>query len=159
MGKIKTNAMRILENNNIEYEEIEYDLGGEFKSAIDAGEKSHLDLNMMYKTIATISKDNEIIIYLLRSYDSIDMKKAAKAAGVKSISVLPTKNLKSKVGYQRGETSPLAMKKDYPVYIDDSAKELEKMVVSGGKCGLSLKVNPFDLAKVVKGKFENIRQW
>ena len=159
MGKVKTNAMRILENNNIEYEEIKYDLGGEFKSAVDAGKKSHVDLNIMYKTIATISKENEIIIYLLRSYDSIDMKKAAKVAGVKSISILPTKNLKAKVGYQRGETTPLAMKKDYPVFIDDSAKDLDKMIVSGGKCGVSLKLNPFDLAKVVNGKFENIRQW
>ena len=106
MGKVKTNAMRILENNKIEYEEIEYDLGGEFKSAVDAGKKSHVDLNIMYKTIATISKENEIIIYLLRSYDSIDMKKAAKVAKVKSISILPTKNLKAKVGYQRGETTP-----------------------------------------------------
>ena len=75
MGKIKTNAMRILENNNVDYEEIEYDLGGEFKSAVDAGKKSHVDLNIMYRAIATISKDNDIIIYLLRSYDSIDMKK------------------------------------------------------------------------------------
>lgn len=158
MGKIKTNAMRILENNNIDYEEIEYDLGGEFKSAVDAGKKSHVNLDIMYKTIATISKDNDIIIYLLRSYDTIDMKKAAKVAKVKSISILPTKNLKSKVGYQRGETTPLAMKKDYPVFIDDSAKELEKMIVSGGKCGVSLKLNPKDLAKVVNAKFENIRQ-
>lgn len=158
MGKIKTNAMRILENNNVDYEEIEYDLGGEFKSAVDAGKKSHVDLNIMYKTIATVSKDNDIIIYLLRSYDSIDIKKAAKVASVKSISILPTKNLKSKVGYQRGETSPLAMKKDYPVFIDDSAKELDKMIVSGGKCGVSLKLNPKDLARVVNAKFENIRQ-
>lgn len=158
MGKIKTNAMRILENNNIDYDEIEYDLGGEFKSAVDAGKKSHVNLDIMYKTIATISKDNDIIIYLLRSYDTIDMKKAAKVAKVKSISILPKKNLKSKVGYQRGETTPLAMKKDYPVIIDDSAKELDKMIVSGGKCGVSLKLKPEDLAKVVNAKFENIRQ-
>ena len=50
------------------------------------------------------------------------------------------------------------MKKDYPVFIDDSAKELDKMIVSGGKCGVSLKLNPEDLAKVVNAKFENIRQ-
>ena len=80
----------ILENNNIDYDEIEYDLGGEFKSAVDAGKKSHVNLDIMYKTIATISKDNDIIIYLLRSYDTIDMKKAAKVAKVKSISILPT---------------------------------------------------------------------
>ena len=151
MGKVKTNAMRILENNKIEYEEIEYDLGGEFKSAVDAGKKSHVDLNIMYKTIATISKENEIIIYLLRSYDSIDMKKAAKVAGVKSISILPTKNLKAKVGYQRGETTPLAMKKDYPVFIDDSAKDLDKMIVSGGKCGVSLKHKTM-IIKIFKNK-------
>lgn len=159
MANTKTNAMRILENNNIEYEEIEYDLDGEFISAVDAGKKAHEDLDIMFKTIACLSKDNDVIIYLVRSYDSIDMKKAAKVAGVKSISILPTKKLKSTVGYQRGETSPLAMKKDFPVFIDDSAKELEKMIVSGGKVGVSVVLNPKDLAKVTGAKFENIRQW
>ncbi|MDY3005420.1 aminoacyl-tRNA deacylase [Anaerococcus porci] len=158
MANTKTNAMRILENNNIEYEEIEYDLDGEFISAVDAGEKAHEDLDIMFKTIACISKDGDVIIYLVRSYDSIDMKKAAKIAGVKSISILPTKKLKSTVGYQRGETSPLAMKKDFPVFIDDSAKELDKMIVSGGKVGVSIVLNPKDLAKVTRAKFENIRQ-
>lgn len=158
MANTKTNAMRILENNNIEYEEIEYDLDGEFISAVDAGKKAHEDLDIMFKTIACLSKDNDVIIYLVRSYDSIDMKKAAKVAGVKSISILPTKKLKSTVGYQRGETSPLAMKKDFPVFIDDSAKELEKMIVSGGKVGVSVVLNPKDLAKVTGAKFENIRQ-
>ncbi|MSS77327.1 aminoacyl-tRNA deacylase [Anaerococcus sp. AGMB00486] len=158
MANTKTNAMRILENNNIEYEEIEYDLDGEFISAVDAGEKAHEDLDIMFKTIACLSKDGYVIIYLVRSYDSIDMKKAAKIAGVKSISILPTKKLKSTVGYQRGETSPLAMKKNFPVFIDDSAKELDKMIVSGGKVGVSIVLNPKDLAKVTKAKFENIRQ-
>lgn len=158
MANTKTNAMRILENNNIEYEEIEYDLDGEFISAVDAGEKAHEDLDIMFKTIACISKDGDVIIYLVRSYDSIDMKKAAKIAGVKSISIFPTKKLKSTVGYQRGETSPLAMKKDFPVFIDDSAKELDKMIVSGGKVGVSIVLNPKDLAKVTRAKFENIRQ-
>lgn len=159
MANTKTNAMRILENNNIEYEEIEYDLDGEFISAVDAGKKAHEDLDIMFKTIACLSKDNDVIIYLVRSYDSIDMKKAAKVAGVKSISILPTKKLKSTVGYQRGETSPLAMKKDFPVYIDDCAKDLDKMIVSGGKVGVSIIVNPKDLAKVTGAKFELIRQW
>lgn len=158
MANTKTNAMRILEKNKIEYEEIEYDLEGEFISAVDAGKKAHEDLDIMFKTIACISKEREVIIYLLRSYDSIDMKKAAKVANVKSISILPTKKLKATVGYQRGETTPLAMKKNFPIFIDDSAKDLEKMIISGGKIGVSIILKPKDLASVSGAKFENIRQ-
>lgn len=158
MSNIKTNAMRILDKNNIAYEEIEYDLEGEFISAVDLGKKANEDLDIVFKTIACISKDRDILIFLVRSYDSIDMKKAAKVAKVKSISILPTKKLKATVGYQRGETSPLAMKKDFPIFIDNCAKDLDKMIVSGGKCGLSLLLKPKDLAKVTKAKFEDIRQ-
>lgn len=159
MSNTKTNGMRMLENKGIDYELVEYDLDGEFISAVDAGKKAHEDLDITYKTIACLSKDKDVLIYLVRSYDSIDMKKAAKVAGVKSVSILPTKKLKSTVGYERGEISPLAMKKDYPVFIDESALNLNLMSVSAGKKGLSVKVDPKDLAKVVGAKFYDIKQW
>ena len=159
MANTKTNAMRLLEKNNISYQEIDYDLGGEFISAVDAGKKAHIDLDIMYKTIATISNKNNIVVFLLKAEDTIDMKKAAKACGEKSISILPTKNLKSKLGYQRGETTCLAMKKDYPVFIDKKALDKDFFIISAGKKGLSLKVNPKDLVKVVNAQFSDIVQW
>ncbi|MDD7463945.1 MAG: YbaK/EbsC family protein [Anaerococcus sp.] len=154
----KTNAMRQIEKFDIDYEEIEYDLEGEFKSATDVAQQTHLDPAHMLKTLATISKAKNINIYVIPANESLDMKKCAKVAGEKSISILPTKDLKNKVGYQRGETTALAMKKDFPVFIEKSVEDYEYIVVSGGKKGISIRLNPKDFAKASKGVFEDLIQ-
>lgn len=154
----KTNAMRQLENYNISYEEIEYDLEGEFKSATDVAEKTHIDPGHMLKTLATISKANNINIFVIPADENLDMKKCAKIAGEKSISILPTKNLKKEVGYQRGETTALAMKKDFPVFIEKSVENFPYIIISGGKKGLSIKLDPKDFAKASKGVFGDLIQ-
>jgi len=155
----KTNAMRQLEKFNIEYEEIEYDLEGKFKSAADVAKKTHLDPGHMLKTLATISKSNNINIYVIPADETLDMKKCAKIAGEKSISILPTKNLKKEVGYQRGETTALAMKKDFPIFIEKSVENFPYVIISGGKKGISIKLNPKDFAKASSGIFGDLIQW
>lgn len=154
----KTNAMRALEKLNIEYQEIEYDLEGEFKSAQDVATKANMDPSHMLKTLATISKANNINIYVIAADQSLDMKKCAKVAGEKSIQILPTKDLKSKIGYLRGETTALAMKKDFPVFVDKNVENYDYIIVSGGKKGLSIRLNPKDFIKANKGKFEDLIQ-
>lgn len=155
----KTNAMRQLEKYKIEYEEIEYDLEGEFKSATDVAQKVHLDPTHMLKTLATISKSNNINIFVIPANENLDMKKCARVAGEKSISILPTKNLKKEVGYQRGETTALAMKKDFPVFIEKNVENFDYIIVSGGKKGISIKLNPKDFSIASKGSFEDLIQW
>lgn len=155
----KTNAMRLLENLNIEYEDIEYDLEGDFKSAEDVAEKVHLDPGHMLKTLATEGKSKDIHIFVIPADESLDMKKCARLAGEKSISILPTKYLKKKVGYKRGETTALAMKKDFPVYIEESVKDFPYVIVSGGQKGSSIKLDPKDLKKASKGVFGDLIQW
>ncbi|MDD7305868.1 MAG: YbaK/EbsC family protein [Peptoniphilaceae bacterium] len=154
----KTNAMRQLEKFNITYDEIAYDLKGEFKSAMDVAEKINLDSSHMLKTLATISKAKNINIFVIPADQNLDMKKCAKAANEKSISILPTKDLKKEVGYQRGETTALAMKKDFPVFIEKSVEDYDYIIVSGGKKGISLKLKPKDFKLATNASFEDLIQ-
>lgn len=156
--EIKTNAMRILDNLDIDYEHVDYELEGDFTSAVDIAKKTHEDVDIVYKTLATISKDKEVFVLVIPAADSIDFKKAAKACEVKSLSMLHLKDLKKTVGYERGATTAIAMKKDYPVVLDEKAKEHEIIKVSAGKIGHGLKLRPDDFIKATKGKYGDITQ-
>ena len=157
--EVKTNAMRALENLNINYEHIDYDLHGDFISSVDLSKKTHQDIDLIYKTLATISNANDIYIFVIPGAANLDLKKAAKCIGVKNLKMLALKDLKSKVGYERGATTSLAMKKDYPVIIDQSALNMDFIKVSAGKVGHSLKVNAKDLSKANNADFFDVIQW
>ena len=161
MGKhkekeIKTNAMRILDNLDIEYDHVDYGLDHEFVSAADLAEENGDDLAIIYKTLACKSKEGDIYIFVIDSASEIDFKKAAKAVGVKSLSMLELKKLKNTVGYERGATTSLAMKKDFPVIVDIRAKDKGYIKVSAGKIGHGLKLRADDLIKATKGKYEDV---
>ncbi|WP_311481213.1 aminoacyl-tRNA deacylase [uncultured Anaerococcus sp.] len=154
--EIKTNAMRYLDTLNIEYEHIDYDLNHEFVSAVDLADEGHQDIHTIFKTLATESKEGDVYILVINGGDEIDFKKASKAIGVKSLSMLALKVLRKTVGYERGATTPLALKKDYPVYIDNKAKELDFIKVSAGKVGHSIKIKPDDLLRATKGTYADL---
>lgn len=154
--EIKTNAMRFLDTLDIEYEHIDYELDHEFVSSVDLAEEGNQDIHTIFKTLATETKDGDVYILVINGADEIDFKKAAKAVGVKSLSMLALKDLKKTVGYERGATTPLALKKDYPVFIDEKAKNMDFIKVSAGKVGHSIKIRPEDLKKASKGTFANL---
>ena len=154
--EIKTNAMRFLDTLDIEYEHIDYELDHEFVSSVDLAEEGNQDIHTIFKTLATQSKDGDVYILVINGADEIDFKKAAKAVGVKSLSMLALKDLKKTVGYERGATTPLALKKDYPVFIDEKAKNMDFIKVSAGKVGHSIKIRPEDLKKASKGTFADL---
>lgn len=157
--EIKTNAMRYLDNLNIEYEHVDYELDHEFVSSVDLAEEGNQDINTIFKTLATESKEGDIYILVINGADEIDFKKASRAIGVKSLSMLALKDLKKTVGYERGATTPLALKKDYPVFIDQKAKDRDFIKVSAGKVGHSIKIKPEDLIKATNGTFSDLIKW
>lgn len=157
--EIKTNAMRFLDTLNIEYEHVDYGLDHEFVSAVDLANEGHTDIHTIFKTLATESKDGDVYILVINGEDEIDFKKAAKAIGVKSLSMLALKDLRKTVGYERGATTPLALKKDFPVFIDEKAKDMDYIKVSAGKVGHSLKIKPADLQKATKATFADLIKW
>ena len=86
----------------------------------------------------------------------MDMNKAAKAVGEKSIDLIPVKDINRITGYVRGGCSPLGIKRQCRIVIHESAKDLENIYVSGGKLGCTIFLNPFDLAKAAKAEFADI---
>ena len=153
--EIKTNAMRILEKNKIPYEAIQYECD-EFIDGLHTAEITGAPVEQSFKTLVVQGKSKEYYVLVIPIAEEIDLKTAARAVGEKSVEMIHVKDITKVTGYVRGGSSPLGMKKLYPTVIHDSALAFEEIYVSGGRIGTTLKVNPENLAKVVKAQFKNI---
>lgn len=153
----KTNAMRILESENINFEIIEYStkdgIGG-----LDVAEKLGEDKDRVFKTLVTEAKDGEHFVFVVPVSSELDLKKAAKASDSKKIEMIPQKKLLPLTGYVHGGCSPVGMKKSFKTFIDSSAEELDYFYVSGGKVGMQIKVNPRELISAIDGEFSDIKK-
>src|SRR5690606_22990035 len=98
----------------------------------------------------------EKFVYLIPVESELDLKKAAHAAQVKKIDMLPVKELTKETGYVRGGCSAIGMKKKFPTFIDQSAQLLEAIIVSAGKPGLQMKLHPHALATITDAMFCDI---
>lgn len=152
---IKTNAMRILEKNNIEFEINTYECD-EFIDGITVAEHNGQDPEQSYKTLVTEGKSREYYVFVIPVAEELDLKKAAKAVGEKSVEMIHVKDINKITGYIRGGCTPLGMKKQYVTVVDESAESRDKIIISGGRIGSQIILNPNDLVKVVKGKFDDI---
>ena len=109
-----------------------------------------------YKTLVTIAGPRELYVFLVPVAAELDLKKAAKAAEVKKLDMLPLKELTKETGYVRGGCSAVGMKKKYSTFIDKSAEKLDRMIVSAGKPGLQMELVPGELARVTEAAFIDI---
>lgn len=153
--EVKTNAMRILERSNIAYDMTTYECE-EFIDGIHAADILGIPHEMVYKTLMTVGKSRNYYVMVIPIEAEIDFKKAAKVVGEKSLEMLPLKDLTAVTGYVRGGCTSIGMKKAYPTVIQENARDLEKMAVSGGRIGLQLTLLPGDLQAVTKGQFADI---
>lgn len=153
----KTNAMRILESENIDFEIIEYStkdgIGG-----VDVAEKLGEDKDRVFKTLVTESKERENFVFVVPVSSELDLKKAAKASGSKKVEMIPQKKLLPLTGYVHGGCSPVGMKKEFKTFIDSSAENLDFFYVSGGKVGMQIKLNPKELVNLIDGEFADIKK-
>lgn len=153
----KTNAMRILESDNIDFEIIEYStkdgIGG-----VDVAEKLGEDKDRVFKTLVTESKEGENFVFVVPVSSELDLKKAAKASGSKKVEMIPQKKLLPLTGYVHGGCSPVGMKKEFKTFIDSSAENLDFFYVSGGKVGMQIKLNPKELVNLIDGEFADIKK-
>lgn len=152
---IKTNAMRILEKNNIEFEINTYECD-EFIDGISVAEHNGQDPEQSYKTLVTEGKSREYYVFVIPVAEELDLKKAAKAVGEKSVDMIHVKDINKITGYIRGGCTPLGMKKQYVTVVDKSAESWDKIIISGGRIGSQIILAPDDLVKVVRGKFDDI---
>lgn len=113
-------------------------------------------MEQSFKTLVVQGKSKEYYVLVIPIAEEINLKTAAKAVGEKSVEMIHVKDINKVTGYVRGGCSPLGMKKLYPTVIHESALNFSEIYISGGKIGITLKVNPEKLAEVVKGEFHNI---
>ena len=153
--EVKTNAMRILEANSIEYRELILDI----KEALDGVTCANmlgLELESTFKTLVTIGKSGEHYVFVVPVAEKLSLKKAAAAVGEKNVEMIPMKELLKVAGYVHGGCSPIGMKKVFTTVIDETAILFDKIVFSGGKIGYFIEVNPMDVEKVIPVKFIDI---
>lgn len=156
MGKeTKTNAVRILERNKVPYELITYECD-EFIDGMHTVEMTGAPVEQTYKTLVMQGKSKQYYVFVIPIAKEVDLKAAARSVGEKSVEMIHVKDLTAITGYVRGGCSPLGMKKAFPTVIDSSAEQFDTMYVSGGRIGTTIKLNPQDLAKVVRASFAPI---
>ena len=151
----KTNAMRILETMNIEYELRTYDCDG-FIDGVRLAQTLSLPCEQVYKTLVTVGKSKNNYVFVIPVAEEIDFKKAAKVVGEKALEMLPLKNLTAVTGYIRGGCTSVGMKKKFKTTIQEDAMLLEKIVVSGGRLGLQLVLSPDDLLRAAEGEYADV---
>ena len=154
---IKTNAMRILESNNIEYKEYNLDI----KEAIDGVSCANMlqvNVESTFKTLVTIGKSNNYYVFVIPVACKLDLKKAANSVGEKNVEMLPMKELLKVTGYVHGGCSPIGMKKVFKTVIDESALNYNKIIFSGGKIGYFVEVDPNTINRIIPVIFKDIKE-
>ena len=151
----KTNAMRILESLKIPFEHYTYECD-EFVDAIQIADMLNLPYEKVYKTLVTVGNSKNYFVFVIPIAEELDLKKAAKSVGEKSVEMIHVKDINAITGYIRGGCTAVGMKKQYVTRIDSSAKELPTIVVSGGRIGSQIELKPEDLAKAARAEFAEI---
>lgn len=109
-----------------------------------------------YKTLVMQGKSKKYYVFVIPIAEEVDLKAAARAVSEKSVEMIHVKDLTAITGYVRGGCSPLGMKKAFPTVIDASARQYSEIYVSGGRIGTSIRLDPQDLARVVRATFADI---
>ena len=149
----KTNAMRILERGKAEYKVHEYEGGA--LSGVEVAATMGEDVDSVYKTLVTVGSPRKYYVFVIPVAAELDLKKAAKAAGEKSVEMLPQKELFPLTGYVHGGCSPLGMKKAFPTFFQQDP-EGKAIFVSGGKVGMQVEVACSDLLRLTGGKLADL---
>ncbi len=141
--------MRILDQKKIPYKTYCYIDSGVI-SGIDVAIVLNQDPHQVFKTLVTIANSNNNYVFLLPVHRELDLKKAAKAVGEKSISMIKSKDLLPLTGYIHGGCSPIGMKKQFRTVIDASAADYDTIIFSAGKIGYQVETSLNELKKVVR---------
>lgn len=145
----KTNAARILDKVNINYELIPYQVNEDDLSAVHVAGQLHEPVEKVFKTLVLKGDKTGYFVCVIPGAEEVDLKKAATISGNKSCEMIPMKELLPITGYIRGACSPVGMKKHFPTFIHETFLMFDKVYVSAGKRGLQLLIAPQDLMKEI----------
>lgn len=145
----KTNAMRILDKEGIPYRMLVYDYSDGRIDGVSVAEKLGLPVEQLYKTLVTQGTSKEYYVFVIPVAEELDLKAAAKAVGEKAVEMVKVSDINKVTGYVRGGCSPIGMKKAYRTVLDSSSQKLSTFIISAGKIGCQIELNPADLVKLI----------
>lgn len=152
---IKTNAMRILDKNRIPYQVNTYECE-EFIDGIHIADVLGQSYDQSFKTLVTVGKSGEHYVFAIPIDRELDLKKAARAVGEKSVEMIHVKDINQITGYIRGGCTPIGMKKNYVTVLHSSIRTLNEVIISGGRIGSQIQMKPDDLIRVTNARVEDI---
>ena len=153
----KTNVMRILDQNKINYKSYCYVDSGVI-SGIDVATVLNQNPDQVFKTLVTVGSSKNNYVFLVPVNKELNLKKAAKAAGEKSIEMIKSKELLPLTGYIHGGCSPIGMKKQFKTIIDASAEGFATILFSGGKIGYQVETSLDELAMLLNFELVDISE-
>lgn len=152
----KTNAMRILDSLNIEYDHMFYEVEDGQIDGVSVAHKIGQDPETVFKTLVSVGHSKELYVFCIPVEYELDLKKAAKASEEKNIEMLPLRDLTKNTGYIRGGCSPIGMKKHYKTFIDESALLHDKILVSAGIIGTQIVIKPDNLITAAEATYADL---
>ena len=147
--------MRILETMKIPFEAHTYECE-EFIDGIQIADLLHQPYEKMFKTLVTVGSSKNYFVFVIPIVEELDMKKAARSVGEKSVAMLHVKDINQVTGYIRGGCTPIGMKKQYVTRVAECAREQEQIIISGGKLGMQIELAPEALLKAAKAEYADI---
>ena len=151
----KTNVMRILDSKKISYDSHCY-VNTPTTNGVEVAEILGQNPADVFKTLVTTSKSGTNYVFVIPVEEELDLKKAAKAAGEKSVEMLKSKELLPLTGYVHGGCSPIGMKKAFKTFIDKSAENRDVIIFSAGKIGYQVEIRLLELSKVLEFSLEDL---
>lgn len=153
--EVKTNALRMLDKLKIPYEFRTYECES-FEDGLQVAMMLGESPEKTFKTLVTVGKSAKYYVFVLPVDREMDLKKCARAVGEKSLETVHVKDIQSVTGYIRGGCSPIGMKKPFRTVIHETARDLDFVIVSGGRLGLQLILTPENLIKACSGEYADI---
>ncbi len=156
MAEQKTNVMRLLDQKKIKYTAREYPHSDAPVDGVTAAALMGQDPARVFKTLVARGASKKIYVFDIPAAAELDLKKAAKAVGEKSIAMVHVSEITALTGYVRGGCSPVGMKKQYPTVFQETAAGLDTVIVSAGRIGFQVELAPADLIGLVRGAYADI---
>lgn len=158
MKQAKTNSMRKLDQQNINYSVNTYEISDNHMNGESVAEKVGVDVAQVYKTLVLENIEHAHFVFVIPVNASLDMKSAAKVVNEKKLYLIPLDDLKQVTGYVRGGCSPIGMKRQFPTVIDQQAEMMDSIYVSGGERGIQIKIKVENLIEGTKAQIHKVTQ-
>ena len=154
--EIKTNAMRMLDSAGIVYKEHVYDTDDGMIDGLSVAKKCGEDPEQVFKTLVTVGNDRNHYVFVIPVERKLDLKACARAVGVRNVEMILQKELLPLTGYIHGGCSPVGMKKLFRTVYDETVILFDTVMVSGGKVGVQIELDPQDLIRITNGETADI---